>query len=270
MQSHNVNVDDAWDITPLPVLDKKLEWEDTVSIKIPTTGKNGKPGQFNMLYAFGIGEIPISISRISGEHVWHTIRNVGAVSAALTNLEPDDSICVRGPYGQGWLEIDSGHALFIAGGLGLAPLRPAIERALDAPSVQVTILYGTRSSDMILYPSDLARWREKAQVEITVDVADKNWGGHVGTVAALLDKIDFNPETTTALVCGPEIMMRLTASQLTRMTVSRKNIYLSMERNMKCATGHCGHCQWGPDFVCKDGPVYCYDKIADRFQFREL
>ena len=270
MQSHNANGYDAWDLTSLPVLDKILEWEDTVSVMIPATGKNGKPGQFNMLYAFGIGEIPISISRISGEHIWHTIRSVGAVSAALANLKPNDYVCVRGPYGQGWPEIDSGHALFIAGGLGLAPLRPAIERALEVPSVQVTLLYGTRSSDMILYPSDLAHWREQAQVEMTVDVASKSWDGHVGTVPALLDSINFNPQTTTAFVCGPEIMMRFTASQLTDMNVARENIYLSMERNMKCAIGHCGHCQWGPDFVCKDGPVYRYDKIADRFQFREL
>ncbi|MDJ0824398.1 MAG: FAD/NAD(P)-binding protein [Rhodobacter sp.] len=239
-----------------------------------------KAGQFNMLYAYGVGEAAISISGDPAvpERLIHTTRNVGKVSAALTRLRAGDMLGVRGPFGSDWpVEEQKGrHMLFIAGGLGLAPLRGAICQALAdrLDYEEVSLLFGARSPNDLLYRSQVAEWGafSGANVEVTVDTAARGWTGHVGVVTTRLERILNGQDhaNVSAFICGPEIMMRFTAQDLVELGVPTDKIWVSMERNMKCALGFCGHCQWGPDFVCKDGPVFRYDQIGRRLAMREI
>jgi NAD(P)H-flavin reductase len=225
------------------------------------------PGQFNMLYAFGVGEVPISIAGRASDTVTHTIRAVGPVSRALVESKRGASIGVRGPFGSAWpLEESRGRdVLVIAGGIGLAPLWNAFGR-LEAGSSprRVTLLYGARTPGEILYRRVLDRLQTRgdSSVLVTVDRAGPEWRGRVGLVTSLLASASFEPENTLAMICGPELMMRYTARDLMRRGVPESRIYLSMERNMKCAVGFCGHCQFGPEFICRDGPVFRHDGIA--------
>lgn len=236
------------------------------------------PGQFNMLYAFGIGEAAISISAQTshGNRFIHTVRNVGAVSAALTSMEAGAILGLRGPFGAGWpvTEAEGSDVVIVAGGLGLAPLRPVIHAILARRERygRVTILIGCRSPADILYRHELEKWRQRLDlaIDVTVDHADTGWRGNVGVVPSLVPRILFDANDSYAFICGPEVMMRFTASALREAGLSRCNIYLSMERNMKCATGLCGHCQFGPFFVCKDGPVLRLDQISSILSVREI
>ncbi len=237
------------------------------------------PGQFNMLYAFGIGEAAISIS---GDHAKpqfvHTIRAVGAVSQALTELVGGDVLGVRGPFGSSWpIVSETGrHILLIAGGLGLAPLRPALYHALRHREryLDVTLIYGARSPDDLLYAGQLGAWsaRSDVRVEVTVDHAPASWTGRVGVVTTGLDRLlsRIDPASLSAFVCGPEVMMRYAVMSLLGAGVAHDRVWISMERNMKCAIGFCGHCQFGPSFVCRDGPVFRHDAIADLLATREI
>ena len=235
-------------------------------------------GQFNMLYAFGIGEIAISISGDPSrdDALIHTVRDVGAVSRAIMRAGAGTMLGVRGPYGTAWPTsvAEGSDVLIVAGGLGLAPLRPAIYEVLAnrARYHRVAILYGTRSPSEILFRTELERWRKRLDVEVmvTVDHADASWHGDVGVVPKLVSRAGFDPAETVAMVCGPEVMMRFTAIALIRAGMPAEKVYVSMERNMKCAIGLCGHCQFGPDFVCKDGAVMRYDRIAERLAIREI
>ena len=235
------------------------------------------PGQFNMLYAFGIGEIPISISGApqNPKELIHTIKNVGAVSQAIFNSEVKTQIGVRGPYGKGWpLNLAKGKDLIlVAGGIGLAPLRPVLEYVSNNRDEfnKVILLYGARRKEDLLFQEDFARWRSN-QIEClaTLDLGDPNWNGHVGLVTSLLNYIDFNPDKALAMICGPEIMFRFVSQDLIRRGMFEKEIYLSLERNMKCAIGNCGHCQLGPYFLCQDGPVVNYQKMKKLISIREL
>ena len=235
-----------------------------------------QPGQFNMLYVFGNGEVPISMSGDprKPEHLIHTIRDVGAVTAALGRLAAGDTVGVRGPFGSAWpVEAAKGKdVLIMAGGLGLAPLRPALYHILAnrADYGSVTLLYGTRSPEVVLYPEELAQWPEAMDVALTVDSAGPDWDGHVGVVTELLEGRALDPANTAAFVCGPEIMMRFCALALIDRGVAPAQIFVSMERNMKCALGLCGRCQYGPFFVCKDGPVFSFDTVERLFKIREL
>lgn len=228
------------------------------------------PGQFNMLYVFGVGEVAISLSGDAerGTTFVHTLRNVGAVSGALSRLEVGASVGVRGPFGRGWplAEAEGADVLLVAGGLGLAPLRPALYALLARRERygRVVVMVGSRSPADILYRRELEHWRRRSDLEVllTVDHADAGWRGHVGVVPALIPHAGLDPAETLALVCGPEVMMRFTANALLAAGIRPERIHLSMERNMKCAVGQCGHCQFGPFFVCKDGPVLRYDRIA--------
>ncbi len=236
------------------------------------------PGQFNMIYAYGIGEVPISVSGDPADptQITHTVRAVGAVSRAIADAAPSSVLGLRGPFGSAWpVAAAAGHdLLIIAGGLGLAPLRPAIYQALAASEHfgRIAILYGGRAPAELLFRDELAAWGARAgiTVAVTVDHADPTWHGHVGVVPALIDEISFTPANTVALLCGPEVMLRFTAAALEGAGVAAERIYLSMERNMKCAIGLCGHCQFGADFVCRDGPVLRYDRIAPRLMVREI
>lgn len=227
-------------------------------------------GQFNMLSLPGIGECAISISGFSGRIVEHTIRAVGATTAALTHLKPGQQLGLRGPYGQGWpLNLGEGRSVVvIAGGIGVAPLRSAIRSMLDRSNdfASVSLLYGTRSPNDITFASELLGWavHDRISVEVTVDHAKPTWRGHVGVVTRLL-RHDPLPNNALYLLCGPEVMMRFSIQELHAQGVDDSDIYLSMERHMKCATGTCGRCQYGPWFICKDGPVFRFDQVKGYF-----
>lgn len=248
---------------------------------VPTndaTGLSFAPGQFTMLYVFGVGEIPISISGDPARpHLLvHTIRAVGAVSRALQRLRRGDVIGVRGPFGSAWpIEDAKGNdVILVAGGLGLAPLRPALYALLSQREQygRLCLLYGARTPQDVLYARELARWRSRFDLDVyvTVDSASAAWRGQVGVVTSLLAKIAFDPANTVALVCGPEVMMRFTVRELQERGLGAAHVFVSMERNMKCALGFCGHCQFGPTFICKDGPVLRYDRIQSWFGRREI
>lgn len=236
------------------------------------------PGQFNMLDVFGVGEVPISISGDAGRPgvLVHTTRAVGPVTRAMVKLRRDEWLGVRGPFGVPWpvAEAEGGDVLLVAGGIGLAPLRPVVYHLLAHRRRfgRVALLYGTRSPGDILYPRELERWRSRfdLQVEITVDRAGREWLGNVGLVTALLPRVRLDPQGTVALLCGPEIMMRLTAAELQRRGLHPQRIHLSLERNMKCGVGLCGHCQLGPLLVCRDGPVIAAAMAGGWLERREV
>ena len=236
------------------------------------------PGQFNMLTAFGVGEVPISFSGDPAEprRVRHTVRAVGAVSSALVRLHAGAPLGVRGPFGTGWPlpEAAGRDVVLIAGGLGIAPLRPALYQLLGARSRygRLTLLYGARGPRDILFRRELDAWRRRTDltVEMTVDHAARPWHGHVGVVTTLIERARFDAQRTLALVCGPEIMMRFAAEALGAGGIAPEAIFLSLERNMHCGIGTCGHCQLGGLLVCRDGPVVRYARVRDALRVREL
>jgi NAD(P)H-flavin reductase len=230
------------------------------------------PGQFNMIYLPGVGEVPISVSGLPGDGpgIGHTIRFVGRVTHPLGALRPGAVVGLRGPYGTGWpLEQARGRdVLVVAGGLGLAPLKLVVKALLDDPARygRRILLYGAREPADLLYHAEYAEWERRGlEVLVTVDRADASWTGRVGVVPMLLRRLAIAPERTTTMTCGPEIMMRYSAAEALASRVAGGDIYLSQERNMHCAVGLCGHCQLGPEFVCKDGPVFAYPRIARFF-----
>lgn len=256
------------------VVSRRAETRDTATLTLEPCGMPIpaiRPGQFTMLYAFGIGEAPISVSR-TGPPIEQTVRDVGAVSRALARSEPGQMIGVRGPYGVGWNMEETGRNLiFAAGGIGLAPLRSAVLYALDRRTTYrtITVLVGARSPQDLLYGAELARWRELGvRVEVTVDQANAGWRGHVGLITSLIGLLDVGLTDATAFVCGPEIMMRLTAQALLARGVG--DIRISLERNMRCGIGWCGHCQLGPWLICRDGPVVAYQEAAPLLKVKEL
>jgi len=267
----------------LPVIAKitrlTRELPDVVTFEMEVAGWSGfEPGQFNMLAVFGVGEIPISISGpvSDSSKIIHTIRDVGPVSRALAALKPGAVLGLRGPYGAPWpVHAARGRdVVVVAGGLGLAPVRPILYELVENRGEygKVTLLYGARSPAEILFAEELGQWRSRLDmgVEVTVDRASDDWHSHVGVVTALLRGADFDPAKTTAFVCGPEIMMRFAANGLTDLGVAATDIHLSMERNMQCGIGLCGHCQLGPVFVCKDGPVFDWATMKPLMRVKEL
>jgi NAD(P)H-flavin reductase len=202
----------------------------------------------------------------------HTVRAVGAVSRALAAVKPGDIVGVHGPYGSGWPldEAEGSDVVVVAGGVGLAPLRPALYHLLAQRERygRVLLLYGAQTPADLLYRREFAAWGRRCDVAITVDRASEDWQGNVGVVTQLLAKERLAP-TTVAMMCGPEVMMRFTIRELERQGVPEERIYVSLERNMKCAVGLCGHCQFGPTFVCKDGPVFRYDRVRPFLTIRE-
>lgn len=256
---------------------RREEITGTVTLTLEPAGEaiaQLRPGQFTMLYAFGIGEVPISASRTTPV-LEQTIRAVGAVTRALCDMPPGQVVGVRGPHGTGWaVETARGRDLvFAAGGIGLAPLRPAVLQALaDRASYRrICVLVGARTPRDLLYTAELDDWRTQGvQVEITVDRAGPAWTGHVGLITTLIESADIDPANATAFVCGPEIMMRFTAEALIRRGMTAGNVRISLERNMRCGIGWCGHCQLGPLLVCRDGPVVTYDHAAPMMAVKEL
>lgn len=271
---------------PYRVTGRRVETSDVVTLSLEPLagpGRHFRSGQFNMLTAFGVGEAAISISSppAAGGPIEHTVRDVGAVTHALCSATVGSIVGVRGPFGTDWGvdELDGRDVVVVAGGIGLAPLRGAVSRLVEGTgragptgrAGRVFVLVGARSPDQIAFAEDLRRWRDAgAEVEVTVDVAKPGWDGPVGVVTQLLPTARFEPSRTTALVCGPEIMMRFTIRALEDRGVAGKNIKVSLERNMQCGIGWCGHCQLGPLFVCLDGPVVGYrDPIPSLLAERE-
>ena len=235
-----------------------------------------EPGQFAMLTAYGVGEVPISFSRIGEDgSLVHTIRDVGAVTAELCRISPGGMIGVRGPFGTSWPveEAAGADVVVAAGGLGLAPLRPAVEALLARREAygRLILLYGSRTPGDLLYPERIEEWREQGlDVHLTVDAGTRSWLDRVGFVSELLEDVTFDAESTVAFVCGPEVMMRVTVGALLARGVTADCTYVSLERSMSCGIGHCGHCQLGPILVCRDGPVFPWDQVAGWLAVREL
>lgn len=271
---------DAGPLTPRPrrVLARRRETSDTVTLRLEPPGNGFRAGQFNMLYAFGVGEVPISVSGDpdGGQGLVHTVRSVGMVSDALCRLRPGEWVGVRGPYGTWWpVEEAAGRdVLIVAGGVGMAPLRPAlyalVRRRRELGSL--TLLCGARTPANMLFVPELRRLGERpgVTVRLTVDSATPGWQGDVGVVTPLLRRATFDPGRTLAMLCGPDVMMRFTVAELRRLGVADQSIWLSLERNMHCAVGLCGHCQMGPAFVCRDGPVFRLDAVSALLGIREV
>ena len=267
---------------PFRVLENRKENHDTFSLRLGCADGpkpfDFSPGQFNMLYLPGVGEAAISISALAPRPgcVLHTVRAVGALTKALKTLKAGDALGLRGPFGNGWPleEAEDGDAVFVAGGIGLAPLRPALQRVLERRRryKRVILLYGARSPAEIIYSRELRRWRQSGAVEahVTVDRCAGDWKGRVGVVTNLLEGMYFQSGKSTAFVCGHEIMMRFSAAELERRGVAAERIHVCLERNMKCAVGFCGHCQFGPEFICRDGPVFHYPRVRGRLAVRAL
>jgi NAD(P)H-flavin reductase len=265
---------------PLPyrVTHRQVETTDTVTLTLEPIGPeigSWAPGQFTMVYAFGVGEVPVSISGGSCGLIQHTVRDVGAVTHAICTAQPGTVLGLHGPYGHGW-ELDHPPAedlVVLAGGIGLAPLRPVITEALARPGRfgHVCVLIGARQPADLIYTHEYGAWRAAgAQVLVTVDRADRSWRGPVGVVTGLLLQARFAAPRTAAFVCGPEVMMRFAARDLHYLGVPLDHIRVSLERNMQCGTGQCGHCQLGELVVCRDGPVVGWDVAAPLLSVKEL
>jgi NAD(P)H-flavin reductase len=236
-----------------------------------------RPGQFNMLYLPGIGESAISISSDAEEPgpLLHTIRAAGNVTQALARKKPGDRLGLRGPFGSSWpLEACRGQDVVIAcGGIGLAPLRPALYHLIRhrADYGRVILLYGARTPQDLLYSAEFPTWRKAGiEAEVTVDIGDGAWEGNIGVVPALFYRLRLNAPWTYVLTCGPEVMIRFVIFEALARRISPARIVLSMERNMNCAVGLCGHCQFGPAFVCKEGPVFTYERLQPYLHVEDL
>jgi NAD(P)H-flavin reductase len=235
------------------------------------------PGQFNMLYVPGFGESAISISSDPARRdaLVHTIRVAGNVTRALARMEPSDAIGLRGPFGTSWpLEACRGQDVVIAsGGIGLAPLRPAIYHIIRNRDDygRVFLLYGARTAQDLLYTSEYELWQAAGiEIEVTVDIGDADWRGQIGVVPILFYRLRLHPDRTRILTCGPEIMIRFVIFEALARKIRPEHIYLSMERHMNCAVGLCGHCQLGPAFVCKDGPIFDYRQVEAYLHLEDI
>jgi anaerobic sulfite reductase subunit B len=268
-------------MTPRPfrVVRRRRDTHDTWTLELePESGPPlvVGPGQFTMLYAFGVGEVPISVSRTDGPLLVHTVRSVGAVTEAICAARPGTVLGVRGPYGNTWPveEARGRDAVIVAGGIGLAPLRPALLHVLTRRDdyADTVLLYGSRTPRDLVYRAELERLSARSDIEvrITVDAADDEWRGSVGVVPKLVGDARFDPANAVAMICGPEIMMRYAAEALLDRGVPASSVYVSMERNMTCGLGYCGHCQLGPTLICRDGAVYPYPEIEPYLGVREL
>ncbi|MBI5154617.1 FAD/NAD(P)-binding protein [Candidatus Poribacteria bacterium] len=260
----------------------KRETRDTFTLNLEPGNGGGlgafRPGQFNMVYVYGVGEVPISISGDASRTgvMTHTTRAVGTVTRVMEKLRAGSAVGLRGPFGTSW-PVDRAKGqdvVLVAGGIGLAPLRPVLYHILANREQygRIVLLYGTRSPSDILFKTELQKWGGSFSMDVfvTVDRADRQWHGNIGVVTHLIKRAPFDPLNVVAMVCGPEVMMRFTAQELVRRGVNPADVHVSMERNMKCAIGLCGHCQFGPRFVCKDGPVFTYDYLDPIISKREL
>ncbi len=262
-------------IHPAVIVDRKQESTDIVTFRLQLTDAEHQKtfqfqaGQFNMLYVFGVGEVAISIVSDPDEPGFldHTIRVVGRITKVLGNMQIGESVGVRGPFGVGWpmKEAKGKDVLIVTGGLGCAPVVGAIEYMFRRREEYgtMTILHGVKTPHDLLYRERFDKWRNhpRTQVLLTSDEAGKTWHSHVGVVTELFDQLQLDPENTLVMMCGPEIMMRIACNTLSHHGLRPDSMYVSLERHMECGIGLCGHCQLGPFFVCKDGPVMRLDRL---------
>lgn len=266
---------DPWHVHAVQItaIEREIDGVATYDLAFvnPASGDayRSKPGQFNMLYLPGVGESAISLSGdCRRQDLWrHTVRVAGRVTQTLAKQKVGDQIGVRGPFGTGW-PIDDWRRcdiVLVAGGIGLAPVRPAIYEVLRRRSEfgRLTLIYGARDPHSLLYQSEFAAWESQGlTVHVTVDRPSSGWMGHLGVVTLLLDRVELpRPQETVIAICGPEVMIRYAALSAEKRSVAAERIWVSLERNMQCAVGFCGHCQLGPEFICKDGPVLRYDRV---------
>jgi NAD(P)H-flavin reductase len=275
---------DSWMPVPARIVGVREENFNTLSVQLQLVDEGLRamfrfaPGQFNMLYVPGVGEAAISISSdpATPDLLEHTIRVVGSVTRAIKSLGVGSLIGLRGPFGRPWpIERMEDHdVVIVSGGIGLAPLRPVIHHVLaNRPRFgRVVLLYGCRSPEDRVFATDLEAWEEEASVQVlvTVDNTSGGWHGPVGVVTNLLKRIRVNATRTIVLVCGPKILNRVAAWNFLQLHVPRDQVYISLERNMNCGFGRCGHCQYGRFFVCKDGPVFAFDEVMDIFAREDI
>jgi len=265
---------------PFVLRSKRQETEDTWTLELVSAARERgiafAPGQFTMIEAGGAGEVPISISGDPSdtETLTQTIRAVGLATAAICNAQPGQLLGIRGPFGNSWpvQRLEGLDVVVAAGGIGLAPLRPAILALLANRERygRLVLLYGARTPGQMLFVEELHEWHNRGfEVHTTVDSAGPEWLGHVGVVTRLIGRADLD-SGFAGLTCGPEIMMRLTALALADFGIEGERLYVSTERNMQCGIGHCGHCQLGPWLLCRDGPVFDWQTIAHWLQLREV
>lgn len=261
------------------ILERIQETSDLFTLRLKFTDQEiqdnyeFEPGQFNMLYLYGVGEIAISIvSDPEDSHVIdHTIRVLGRVTRGMEKLQAGDRIGLRGPYGRGWpmLESTDRDIVIVTGGLGCAPVVSAINYIAQRRNQfdRLNIVQGVKHSSDLIWKERYDNWRElpDTKVLLAADVGESLWPWHVGPVTVLFDQLEFDPDNVSVMICGPEGMMRATCYHMLGKKVDASQLFLSMERNMQCAIGHCGHCQYGSSFICKDGPVISYDKIRTLF-----
>jgi NAD(P)H-flavin reductase len=262
------------------LVERRQETPDTWTLELePASGESlaFAPGQFTMLSAGGAGEVPISISGDpeQPERLVHTVRAVGLATQAICRAAVGQQLWVRGPFGRAWPieELEGADVVVAAGGLGLPPLRPALLRLLSRRERygRLVLLYGARTPDQLVFAEQHPVWsRQGLEVLVTVDAAGPEWMGHVGVVTRLINRAGLSGARCAALVCGPEVMMRFLIAGLLERGLPAGGVYASMERNMQCGIGHCGHCQLGPTLVCRDGPVYRWSEIAPWLAIREL
>lgn len=258
------------------VASRRVDTSDVVSLDLVPCGPSlsaWSPGQFTMVYAFGVGEVPISVSGGDSGRIVHTVRSVGAVTKAICDAAVGTVLGLRGPYGRGWTLPEGGDLVIVGGGIGLAPLRPLVLAAIAQRHRfgRVDLLIGARTPKELLFEPEYAAWREAGvTVRVTVDQADPGWDGPVGVVTELLRDLAVDGERTTAYLCGPEVMMRVVGAALVDKGAARQRIQVSLERNMRCGCGTCGHCQLGPMIICRDGPVATYADAQPLMAVREL
>jgi NAD(P)H-flavin reductase len=275
---------DTWMPLPARVLDIKGENFNTYTIRLRIEDEAARnayrwaPGQFNMLYVPGVGEAAISISSDPEKpaELEHTIRVVGSVTRAIKRTGAGGIIGLRGPFGTSWPTdgIKEKNVVMVAGGIGLAPIRPMIYWLLHHPDhcKRVVLLYGCRSPEDRVFAPELEEWELNSTLDVlvTVDNATGNWTGPVGVVTHLLRRVRVDAEHTTVMVCGPKILNRAASWQFLQLHVRPEQVYVSLERNMNCGFGQCGHCQYGSKFVCRDGPVFRFSDIAHIFAKEEI
>jgi anaerobic sulfite reductase subunit B len=277
-----LTADSTEPLAPSPFLVRRRtrQSHDTVTLTLEAIERQAPewvPGQFNMVYAAGVGEVPISMSDrvVPSGRVEHTIRAVGAVTEALCRARVGEVVGIRGPFGTGWgcTEAEGADLVLVAGGIGLAPLRSALRHALDRRDHygRLALLVGARTPEELVFRRELTALESRHDIEVlvTVDRATSSWRGEVGVVTTLVPRLHLDASNTIALVCGPEVMMRFAAAALMDCGLTPDRIRVSLERNMQCGIGWCGHCQLGPMFVCTDGPVVSYDRAAPLLAVRE-
>jgi NAD(P)H-flavin reductase len=254
---------------------------DTFTMRLSILGQDHfsfEPGQFNMLYLYGVGEVPISIvpDADKDNSFDQTIRVVGRVTTGLAALQPGTRVGIRGPFGRGWPvdAVKGEDLLLVTGGLGSAPLVCVVDRVMQNRSEfgRVDILHGVREDKELIWPERYEQWDAvpNTNVMLTADIPSSDWPWFKGTAVDLFSKLEIDPGRTTVMLCGPEVMMLAAIDRLRTMGLSDDRVWLSMERNMQCGIGRCGHCQTGPKFVCKDGPVFCLSEISGLLSVKDI